>query len=439
MFDRETFILLLKDEMVQRREEGCEVDQILSEFTRLGSVASEQELMGISERLESLPASSSFPYREPSELEEIRRQRPAGPRKFDLNITDTELQDKMYAGWLGRCVGCMLGKPVEGWSKEKLKKYLQLADAYPLVDYIPEVVPHPAGYEMQENAYENQVRGKIAYVARDDDLDYTVINLQVIERSGLGFTPYDVAETWLTRMPYKMTYTAERAAYRNLVNDVNWPKTATYMNPYREWIGAQIRADVWGYAAPGNPELAATLAYRDASLSHVKNGIYGEMFVAAMISAAFATNEVDQIVLAGLSEIPESSRLAETVRNALKWARQSSTWEEAWDKVIQKYGSYSWMHTINNAAIVILGLVYGEHNFQKGIAVSVLSGLDNDCDGATCGSILGAVLGSGKLKPNWIEPLNDRLKTAVFGFLDCRISDLAKRTFLVAKRLKSEV
>jgi ADP-ribosylglycohydrolase len=157
-----------------------------------------------------------------------------------------------------------------------------------------------------------------------------------------------------------------------------------------------------------------------------------------MISAAFATKEVDQIVLAGLSEIPERSRLAEAVRDVLKWARQYPTWEEAWEKVMSKYGSYSWIHTINNAAIVVLGLAYGERNFEESIAVSVMSGLDTDCDGATCGSILGTILGSSKLPPKWIDPLSDRLKTAVFGFLNCRISNLAKRTFLAAKKLKRE-
>lgn len=439
MFDREAFTSFLKDEMIQRKEEGCEVDEVVSEFTRLGSASSEQELLTINKKLESLSPSADFRYKEPLDLEEIRRQRPAGPRKVDLNLTDEQLHEKIYGAWLGRCVGCMLGKPVEGWTREKIREYLELADVYPLTNYVPEVVPHPAGYEMKEDAYGNAVLGKITCAARDDDLDYTVMNLHVLERWGQSFTTDDITETWLTHMPFKMTYTAERAAYRNLVNDLKPHESAIHRNPYREWIGAQIRADVWGYVTPGRPELAAALGYRDATLSHVKNGIYGEMFVAAMISAAFATNDVDEIVLAGLSEIPEGSRLAEAVRDVLKWKRQCPTWEEAWNKVMSKYGSYSWIHTINNAALVLLGLVYGEQDFEKGIAISVMSGLDTDCNGATCGSILGTILASNKLPSKWTDPLNDQLKTAVFGFLDCRISDLAKRTFLVAKKLKPEV
>ena len=59
------------------------------------------------------------------------------------------------------------------------------------------------------------------------------------------------------------------------------------MNPYREWVGAQLRADVWGWTAPSDPLRAAEMAYRDASISHVKNGIYGALFVAGAVAAAF--------------------------------------------------------------------------------------------------------------------------------------------------------
>lgn len=167
----------------------------------------------------------------------------------------------------------------------------------------------------------------------------------------------DVGETWLHLLPYLQVYTAERAAYRNLVNGLQPPETATYVNPYREWISAQIRADVWGYVTPGNPELAAELAYRDASLSHVKNGIYGGMFVSAMISTTFATNNIEEVIEVGLAAIPKESRLAEAIKDVITWSKQFNDWRDTWNKINEKYGRCHFVHTINNAALVVTGLL----------------------------------------------------------------------------------
>ena len=202
-------------------------------------------------------------------------------------------------------------------------------------------------------------RGRVRYVARDDDMDYPVLGLHLLESHGPGFTSQDVASTWLDRLPYNLVYTAERVAYRNLVNGASPPESATYRNPFREWIGAQIRADIMGYVCPGWPEKAAEFAYRDATVSHVKNGVYGEMFVAAMLAAAFVTDEVEEVIRIGLSEIPASCRLAEAIRDTVAWSRQLADWEKVWDKINEKYGRYHAVHTINNAALVVMALMAG--------------------------------------------------------------------------------
>ena len=108
----------------------------------------------------------------------------------------------------------------------------------------------------------------------DDDLNYPLLGLLLLERHGHGFTTADVARLWLDELPAGRTFTAERVAYRNLLAGIEPPHTARYRNPFREWIGALIRADVYGWTHPGDPAAAAEQAWRDATLTHTANGVY---------------------------------------------------------------------------------------------------------------------------------------------------------------------
>jgi len=442
----EDFRQVIMDEIVQRKEEGYDVTEIEEKASRIESM-NLSELKALLEALERCPLKPDFPYREPSNLPNIVAERSRRLEKISVKFSDEDLFDKIYGGWLGRCAGCLLGKPVEGLSREQIEVWLNIAGEYPLRDYFPPIpsLPEDAPKWLKDRLFHTDrmfkktgvgvLRGQINRMARDDDIDYTIINLHVLENYGVNFTAMDVGEVWLHLLPYLQVYTAERAAYRNLVNGLQPPETATLMNPYREWIGAQIRADMWGYVAPGDPDLAASLAYRDASLSHVKNGIYGEMFVSAMISAAFTTDNIEDIIKIGLSAIPGKSRLAEAIRDVLAWSREYADWRDTWRRIFEKYGHYHFVHTINNAAIVVMGLLYGGGDYEKSITISVMSGLDTDCNGATVGSIMGVILGAKSLPEKWIKPLNDTVESYVIGYNNSRISHLASRTFKIAKKI----
>jgi len=426
---------LVRDEIRQREEEGYDVSEIRFSLAEIKG-RDYSSLKAVMENLSKLKMKPDFPYKEPSELAEIRNERPKGPREITTDLSDKELLNKIRGGWLGRCAGCLLGKPVEGLSKEQIEKWLKIADAYPLDDYFPPLsdLPRDAAEWLKSRGSRLEVlRGHIDHMVRDDDIDYTIINLHILKTHGFEFTTEDVGKAWLSNLPFLRVYTAERAAYRNLVNGLVPPETATYMNPYREWIGAQIRADMWGYVAPGMPEYGAELAFRDARLSHVKNGIYGEMFISAMISAAFATSDIEELINIGLSEIPAESRLSEAVKDVIEWRKKFSDWRESWKRINEKYGRYHRVHTINNAALVLLGLLYGEGDFERSITISVMGGWDTDCNGATAGSILGVMLGADRMPKKWIAPLNDRIESFVIGYNNSRISDLAEHTFNLAK------
>jgi ADP-ribosylglycohydrolase len=424
---------MIEQEIIQRKEEGCFINDVEKEFSKVKKKIDSDIFNSIYMKLDELEPDIDYPFKEPSDLPTIRMLRPEGFERADYDITERSLYDKIYGAWLGRLIGCLLGKPVEGWSKKKIYEYLDLAGAYPLEDYFPEVLPHPEEYLMRSERYRDSLKGKINYMPRDDDVDYTILNKHIIEEYGTGFSTKDVGHEWLTHFPYLSVYTAERIAYRNLVNGLEPPLTATHRNPFREWIGAQIRADMWGYIYPGNLEEAAELAYKDASLSHVKNGIYGEMFVSSMISSAFITEDVEEVIRKGLSQIPSKSRLADAIRDVLQWYREYNNWEDTWEKIMEKH-NYHRVHTINNAAIVITGLLYGEGDFEKTITISVMGGLDTDCNGATAGSILGTILGEENIPKKWKEPLNDRVKSYVTGFNESRISKLARGTTEIAEK-----
>jgi ADP-ribosylglycohydrolase len=424
-------------EITQRREEGCDVRGYEEKLARIvGKEPSEKEgLMGrLWGELSALVPREDFPYVEPGDLPSIRAARLQGSINMRADISEGVYLDRVRGAWLGRCVGCVLGKPVEGWPRARIEDYLGLAGEKGLDDYFPEVTPRPDEFRLHPS-YPGAVRGKIDGMPRDDDLDYTILGLHVLEEHGLDFTVGNVADEWLNHMPYRLTYTAERVAYRNLVGGLKATEAATHRNPYREWIGALIRGDVWGYVAPGMPEIAAGMAFRDASLSHVKNGIYGEMFVAAMVSAALVAGDIQEIVEIGLSEIPTESRLAEAVRNVRDWSGECGDWRDVWELVMGKYGSYHWVHTINNAAFVLLGLLYGGSDLWETVSISVMAGFDTDCNGATAGSIVGAMLGAQALPDRWVAPLDDRVRSALSGFAESSISGLAQRTCNVGEKV----
>lgn len=191
--------------------------------------------------------------------------------------------------------------------REGIREILISNQTWPLSDYITaRGIPDELlrKYPWNRHSGRESLRENIVCMTEDDDLNYPMINLWVLENYGRDFRSEDVAEAWLTLMPVLACFTAERVAYLNSLALLTPPETAWVNNPYREWIGAQIRADIWGWVCPGDPRRAAALAWRDARLSHVRNGIYGEMFFAALIAAAFRLDNPVQLLRAGLRQIP---------------------------------------------------------------------------------------------------------------------------------------
>ncbi|MER7398326.1 ADP-ribosylglycohydrolase family protein [Streptomyces sp. NPDC000151] len=346
------------------------------------------------------------------------------------------LADRIHGGWLGRIAGNMLGKPIEHgdlWTRERIDQYLRRTGALPLTDYLPAPPPPPGPEESWlRPEWRACVRGRVDGSCRDDDIDYSVLVLDLLETHGTDFTTEQLGTLWLRRLPYLQTFTAERAAYRNLATGIQPPLAATTDNPYQEWIGALIRADVYGWVSPGQPRRAAALARRDAVLSHTGNGVYGAMWAAALIAAAFEASGPREAVDAALARIPAGSKLARTVRHTAALYESGVGWSDTLTEMEREVGHLHWIHVVRNAAVLTAGLLYGEGDFTSTIALTVRGGLDTDSNGATAGSVAGVLCGAAAIPPQWTEPLHDRLRTAVFGFDGVRISELAERTYRLA-------
>jgi len=375
---------------------------------------------------------SDYPFVEPTEWDEIVAVCPRLKDGPEVLPHDAALEERIHGAWLGRCAGCMLGKPVEGWTRAEIAALLNSAGEYPLDDYFPVITAPDGAYK---RGCEACLRGNIVRSERDDDTDYTLLGLHLMKTYGRQLRTADVGAEWLLRLPYHKTYTAERAAYRNLVMDVPVRETAVTWNPYREWIGAQIRADAFGYVCPGWEAEAARLAWQDAALSHVKNGIYGEMFFAALIAASLVScyEQLGQVIERAMATIPPQSRFAEMVSTVTEWCADDETWEQTWERISAHYGRYHRVHTINNAALVLMGLLHSDGDLGDAISIAVMGGWDTDCNGATTGSVMGALVGAKAIADKWRRPLNDTLHSALDGYNVNAISELAAETVEVGR------
>jgi ADP-ribosylglycohydrolase len=291
----------------------------------------------------------------------------------------------------------------------------------------------------------------------DDDIRYTVLGQCILREAGPHFRSSQVLSTWLNKLPYALVFTAEMQAYRNVVlshdefrvwpdaaeaarldEQTDWIWTSHHLNPFREWIGAQIRVDAYGYACPGHPQLAAEMAFRDARISHAKNGIYGAMLCAAMIAAAFATGDVREIIEAGLAEIPCTSRLYSELRQVIaiceKYDCDFARFESVIEEIHALLGHYNPVHTNNNAALCVAALLLGAGDFHKGITFAVMGGWDTDCNGATVGSIVGAMNGASQLPSHWTARLNDTLNSLIADYHPIAISRCAQYSLETARQ-----
>lgn len=352
---------------------------------------------------------------------------------------DSPVPERIRGAWEGRISGCLLGKPVEVLSftegRDGLESYLRGAGAWPLRDYVPLVEG-----TLVDRLGRHCCRGYIRRAEPDDDINYTVLALLLLESKGADLRTEDVARAWLRLLPAGTTWTAERSAYRALLDNmadefVNGEPPGFDLglcsdNEYNEWIGAQIRADLYGWVCAGRPELAADLAARDAALSHRGEGVHGAVFVAALGAAIQAADSLASAIDTALRFIPDDSDAASAVHLGLDLAGKPA----AVDRLHDVYAHLSPVHTVNNLAVVVWALCSADGDFSAAIGNAVSAGWDTDCNGATVGGLFG--LTGQPVPESWTSPWQGRVGVSIAGYSELLLDDLVDRTLAVANSLR---
>ncbi|CAL9320215.1 ADP-ribosylglycohydrolase family protein [Streptomyces olindensis] len=368
---------------------------------------------------------------EPTDLEKIRTVCVDWPAPAP---TPAPPHQPLEAAWLGRAIGCLLGKPVEKLPLEGIRRLAKSTGNWPLSTWFTaRGVPDEllTAYPWNRRSAQTSLAENIDGMPEDDDLNYPLLNLVLLQRHGRTFTTTDVARTWLDELPAGRTFTAERVAYRNLLSGLEPPRTARHRNPFREWIGALIRADVHGWTNPGDPAAAAEQAHRDATLTHTANGVYAAMFTAATIAtAATGTADVHTCLRTGLTVVPPRSRLARAVRQAIELAHEHADFDTVVDALHTTHATtHHWVHAVPNTALIAAALTHADGDFTGSICRAVGGGWDTDSNGATAGSIAGLLAEDPAALPDrWTAPLKNRLSTSIGDFNGVGFDTLAHLT-----------
>lgn len=312
-------------------------------------------------------------------------------------------RDKIMGCWTGKNIGGVLGAPFEG------RRQINHVDWYT--------------QDLRGNPPPN------------DDLDLQLVWLNAVEEYGRAVDASLLGEYWLTYIiPDWVEYGAGK---NNLRMGLVPPLSGVLDNRYRDSCGCFIRSELWACLAPGRPELAVRYAYEDAIVDHAGDGMFGELFWAAVQSAAFVESDRQRLTDIGLSYIPASCGVAVAVRTAIHSYESGRTFEQARADVLTAVpGSFGIQNSRmdeypadvpagapgydapSNIGIAMIGWLYGEGDFGRSLCIAVNCGEDTDCTSATLGATLGIILGRKGIPARWAEPTGDVITTCCINTLN---------------------
>ncbi|MDO4949392.1 MAG: ADP-ribosylglycohydrolase family protein [Bacteroidales bacterium] len=326
-----------------------------------------------------------------------------------VTISKETLLDKIKGAWAGQAIGCTYGGPTEFRYCERV-----------IDDSI--TIQWPDGYLKY---YFDNSPG----LYDDVYMDLTFVN--VFEKLGLD-APTEAFAQAFAHAPYPLWHANQQARY-NILHGIMPPQSGSWeANPHADDIDFQIEADYAGIMSPG---MVNTAAYYCDSIGHIMNygdGWYGGVYVAAMYALAFVSDDIQYVVEEALKVIPEQSKYHQCMSDIISWHKQHpADWKATWQLCQDKWGTdigcpdgvfspFDIDATINSAYILI-GLLYGEKDFEKTIDISTRCGQDSDCNPASAGGILATMLGYSNIPEKFMANLRE-VEDRAFAYTDISLN-----------------
>jgi len=436
MFPTTKFLRLELGKVIDNMEkQGYDVGAARGELDKLPE--SYDMLLAFAQTLAKLPMRADWEYVEPVAYTDIEAE--MSPKRFDAVVKTDDVhtyEKRVEKAFYGSVLGCILGKPLEvNPSLAELKRAGEAVGEWPIKEFIS--IPFLEALGRRHDSWTETVRENIRYVAADDDLHYSVMGMLNMEYYGLGLDFIGVKDTWRKHQSMNFVWGPERlitaaiALDHQMENSGEEAKTnedirqwSEALNPMNEFCGAAIRADAYGYAFPGRPDLAAKYACIDASFTHRRTGVYSTMFIAAAIALMFVEKDPMKAFENALLFIPQRSRFHRITNICLGFVRESQSFEEGYERINQRFGEYQHCWIYQEVGTLINTLKYAT-DVWDGVCKQVMQGNDTDSFGCTAGSLLGAHFG--EVPADRLAIFNDEIQISLASFHEHSLSALAAR------------
>ncbi len=355
-----------------------------------------------------------------------------GASAEERKISVREYQEKVYASWIGQCVGNMYGLPHEN-------------------DYIDAPGPNKFPYGYQQGVHLDRMRDADG-VYSDDDTDIEYVYLYAMEKFGPEPTLRQLGEMWKHHVRDRV-WLANRAGLAAL-NFGYTPPITGYRenNPHWFQIDPQLINEIWGITAPGMIAYAAEKSGWAARIMDSEWGVEPTIFYGAMFAEAFFETDMNALIDVGLKSLPRDSRYYATVKDMQALHKKyPNDWEAARKEMAQTYyidepleSKTIWNANLNGACGV-LAMLYGEGDFQRTLDLNCAMGFDADNQAATIAGIMGVRFGMAGIPKEllnpiperpWTEPFNDFYKNITrFDMPNASLKNLARRMALQGERV----